>query len=114
MKCPFCKLIQKEFLNVGLGYVVIDSNPALSSKHYLVLPLEHKERFDLRDRDLWYMVNSWVAQIRLKNYRLILNYGTYKHIKHAHLHIIGGKIFKKWKLIDKKDRDAVRFYNRVK
>jgi histidine triad (HIT) family protein len=101
--CIFCKIAKKEVSS----RIVLESDniivfPDISPKaefHLLIIPKKHIEHFaaiEEEDVPVWNEMVDAAKKLIFENglvekgYRLVVNGGPAAHIKHLHLHLLGG------------------------
>ena len=97
--CVFCKIVAKQLpaeiiSETDEAMVIKDLNPK-ASIHYLIIPKHHYK--DISEVDdccvasrMLQMARYVAAKSNIKDYRLLINNGSFQHVPHLHMHFLAG------------------------
>lgn len=96
--CIFCKIAKREIPTEFVFesenvFVINDINPK-APKHFLVIPKKHVETLnELEDEGLMAELLRAVKNLKLKEYRTVINTGKEagQEVFHLHLHVLSGR-----------------------
>lgn len=105
--CIFCKIVTRQIQTEVLFedesvMAFYDINPS-AEVHILIIPKKHIETvLDISENDagiLYSLIRAAQVLVKKNNldkikYRLIFNGGLAQHVKHIHLHLLGGNFLK--------------------
>ena len=90
-ECVFCKPATEYMLGIVKNCRVVRNRT--NKAKLLIIPIQHEDRLiDLDSPGDIFEALSFVAKtLELKNYHVLMNQGRFRHIHHAHIHIINEK-----------------------